>query len=389
MTASADKTCKLWDEAGNVQKTFKLQDKTVDYMQMGCVYINEQMASISFNGDINLFDADKEQPTTVFRGHMKPISTIAISGDTVVTGSGDTTVLVWDSQTHDPAKSRRAVGKKLHGSIVSGSVIHDGKVYTCSMDDTIACTTLSTGDLTILGKVSGGPNGICFMQNHLVVTTNKGIYVLTLDGEEKSKVATTYTPTCCATNGTVLTVGSKPKVTLYSMKAGKLEQIEEIAEHKVQVTALAWSADGKRFASADSGREIMLWDYDGKVKMLSGPGKMAFHTASVKCLAFSPSGKSLASGSLDTSVMTWEVENLSNRKKELGAHLGGVNCVGWLSEGEVVTGGQVCTTTLAVRPSMAVLYSTFIFFIKIHKYHRTPRSAPTWWLDNVYFRSKN
>ena len=343
-TASADKTCKIFEaDSGKVVQTFALPDKTVDYMQMGCAYVGERPVSVSFNGDVNIFDAAKEAPTAVLRGHVKPVTALAVDGDVVVTGSSDPSILIWDSQAHDPTKSRRPKAKKMHSSVVSCATTHKGKLYTAGMDDTIAVTDLATNELSIIGKVSGGPNGLCVLQDHLVVSTNKGVYVLGLDGEEKSKLSTTWTPTCAATNGQVLAVGSKPKLFLFALKGGKLTELEVADHHKdKQITALAWSKDGSRLASGDAGREILVWEFDGKLKVLSGPGQMAFHTAGIKSLAFNPSGSHIASASIDTNVIAWSTAALGAKKVKVSqAHLGGVNVVDWLSDKEIVTGGQV------------------------------------------------
>eukprot|EP01059_Diplonema_ambulator_P015693 TRINITY_DN26879_c0_g1_i1.p1 TRINITY_DN26879_c0_g1~~TRINITY_DN26879_c0_g1_i1.p1 ORF type:complete len:601 (+),score=251.37 TRINITY_DN26879_c0_g1_i1:34-1836(+) len=342
LTASADKTVKLWDvESKKCLQTFKLQDKSVDYMQVACAYVNDVMCSVGLNGDLNIFAEGQEQPKAVLRGHAKPVTAIAVDGETVVTCSSDPAILLWANKTHAPEKSRRPAAKKMHGSAISGAVITDGKVFTCSMDDTIAVTSLDSAELTLLpNKVSGGPNGIVVMGGNLVITTNKGIYVMSKEGEELSKVATSYTPSCCATNGKVLLVGSKEKkVFLYAMKGTKLEQIEEIAEHKAAITAVAWSHDGSKFATGDQSREILMWEYTGSVKMLSGVGGMCYHNQCIKSLAFSPSGKRLVSGSIDTHVIVWELEKETRMKKEY-AHLGGVNTVAFLSEDEVLSTGQ-------------------------------------------------
>ncbi|KAJ9459374.1 hypothetical protein DIPPA_28810 [Diplonema papillatum] len=340
-TASADKTVRLWDvESRKCVKVLKLEDSTVDYMQLGCVFLGDKVISVGYNGDVNVFD--ESGAATVLRGHSKAVTALAVDGQTVVTCSSEPAVLIWADQTHSPKLSKRAKAKKTHGSVVSGAVIQGDKVYTCAMDDTIACTSLATGDLSLFSqKVSGGPNGMVMMDGHLVVTTNKGIFVLTPEGEEKTKVSTTYTPSCCATNGKVLVVGAKEKkAVLYAMKGGKLEELETVPDaHKAAVTSVAWSKDGSRFATGDAGREVLLWEYAGGLKNVSGPGEMAYHTQTIKCMAFSPSGKFLATGSVDSSVFVWNLE-AKTRAKVMDAHLGGINCINWLSETEVISAGM-------------------------------------------------
>jgi WD40 repeat protein len=72
---------------------------------------------------------------------------------------------------------------------------------------------------------------------------------------------------------------------------------------KDPVKALAWSRDGRLIAST-AGNEIHIWEPEtGKLKTaLKG------HEKAVSALAFHPDGQTLASGSDDTTVRLWDVE---------------------------------------------------------------------------------
>ena len=315
-------------------------------MQMGITYVKDSPVSVTFNGDINVFGSGST-PVKVLRGHMKPINTLTITKcGAVVSASSDPSVLVWADGARDSEKSTRPAAKKMHGSVISASTQVGDNVITVSLDDTVGVTNLKSGEFKLLGnKVSGGPNGVTVAGANLVITTNKGIFVVSPDtAEEKSKVATSFTPTCCAASasGKFVVVGAKEKkFVVYAVKGDKLEQVAEVADqHKAAITAVAWGGDSK-FATADSSREIMTWEYADSVKQSTGPGDMAYHTAAVKCLSFSPDGKHLASGSVDTHVLVWNLADKSRIKQE-AAHLGGVNAIGWNSANEVITAGQVC-----------------------------------------------
>jgi WD40 repeat protein len=66
------------------------------------------------------------------------------------------------------------------------------------------------------------------------------------------------------------------------------------------VSAVAWSPDGKRIASAS--REMQVWNAVNGRKIITYQG----HSNSVYAVAWSPDGKHIASASADKTVQVWE-----------------------------------------------------------------------------------
>jgi len=66
------------------------------------------------------------------------------------------------------------------------------------------------------------------------------------------------------------------------------------------VSAVAWSPDGKRIASAS--REVQVWDATDGGNVFTYRG----HSGAVLAVAWSRDGKRIASGSEDETVQVWE-----------------------------------------------------------------------------------
>ena len=80
MTASADKTCKLWDfESGTVTHTFKTCDKPkISDMQVTCLWLGDYLLSVSLSGRINYWKIGEENPVRVITGHKKSIMDMTV-----------------------------------------------------------------------------------------------------------------------------------------------------------------------------------------------------------------------------------------------------------------------------------------------------------------------
>ena len=71
--------------------------------------------------------------------------------------------------------------------------------------------------------------------------------------------------------------------------------------HGDYVSALAWSPDGKRIASASGDHSVQVWDASDGSHALIYRG----HNVDVSALAWSPDGRYLASGDIDGSAQIW------------------------------------------------------------------------------------
>jgi len=87
------------------------------------------------------------------------------------------------------------------------------------------------------------------------------------------------------------------------LEAQHLDLVVQVG-HTREIGEVAFSPDGKTFASGSNDNTIKLWSVDGgrEIKTLSG------HADWVWAVAFSSDKKTLASGSLDKTIKLWNVE---------------------------------------------------------------------------------
>jgi WD40 repeat protein/tRNA A-37 threonylcarbamoyl transferase component Bud32 len=89
-------------------------------------------------------------------------------------------------------------------------------------------------------------------------------------------------------------------VTIWNPVDGK--QRIELKGHTGAINALAYSADGKRLATASNDKTVKLWDIADGTELFTLSG----HTDRVLCVAFSPTGRHVVSGGADRTARVWD-----------------------------------------------------------------------------------
>lgn len=345
MTSSADKTAKVWDaETGKCIATYTI-GTTIEDQQLGCLWVGEDLITISLNGFLNFLDLENPgaPPKKIIRGHNKLITSLTYDPVSKSLFSGDfgARMLQWDIST---GESDLFSGSE-HGSQVTDLAVSKGSLFSISMDDTLKISSIEArtwGDSIKLDlqplSLAVDPNGsfaiVCGLNSILVIKDRK-IASTTEVKYQTSSVAV-------SPDGTQVSVGSKDnKIYVYSISGSTLTLSDTLTEHRGEVSSVQYSPDGKYLASSDSNREIIVWE-NGK-RIVSG---WVFHTAKVSAIAWSPNSVRIASVGVDGNLFVWNVQQPNVRAQVKKAHYGGGNVVVWVSDEVIASGGQDCAIKL-------------------------------------------
>ncbi|XP_074085893.1 WD repeat-containing protein 1 [Macrotis lagotis] len=343
LSASGDKTSKIWDVgASSVVSTFNMGSNVLD-QQLGCLWQKDHLISISLSGYINYLDKNNpNKPLRVIKGHSKSIQCLTVHKNGgksyIYSGSHDGHINYWDSETGE----NDSFAGKGHTNQVSRMTVDEAdQLVSCSMDDTVRYTNLIQRDysgqsvvkLDIQPKcVAVGPGGyavvVCIGQI-VLMKDQKKCFTIDDPGYEPEVVAVHPSGSTAAVGG------ADGNVRLYSLQGTTLKHEDKLLEAKGPVTDLAYSHDGAFLAVCDASKVVTVFSVaDG----YSENNVFYGHHAKIVCIAWSPDNEHFASGGMDMMVYVWTLSDPETRVKIQDAHrLHHVSSLAWLDEHTLVT----------------------------------------------------
>ncbi|MEM8504278.1 MAG: caspase family protein [Cyanobacteria bacterium P01_D01_bin.1] len=344
VSASGDKTLRLWDLSGNpVSKPFVGHSGSI--WSVAFSPDGNQIVSGSRDKTLRLWDLSGNLIGEPFVGHSGSVLSVAFSpnGNQIVSGSGDNTMRLWDLSGNPigvPFTSHRssvwAVAFSPDGSqIVSGSGDKLVRLWSLSgnlitapffgHNDSVLSVAFSaegnqiasgSGDNTVrLWNLLGNPIGEPFL------------------GHSDSVRSVAFS----SKEGWIASSSDDKTLRLWDSSGNPIG--EPFIGHGDSVQSVAFNPRENQIVSGSGDRTVRLWDLSG-----NPIGKPFFgHNGSVQSVAFNPKGDQVVSGSSDNTIRLWDLSG-NPVGKPFVSHDGSVLSVAFSPQGDRFVSGSEANT---------------------------------------------
>jgi serine/threonine protein kinase len=275
-------------QSSHVEKISIFKELKGHTSSVNCLAISpdgKTLVSGSADNSVRLWEFATGKALKTLTGHTSYVNTIAITpdGKTLVSGSADTTIKLWDLASGKELKTLRG----HQGFVNSLDISPDGRILaSVSADKTIKLWDLAKG--TIIRTLKGHDNYV----NALVFSP---------DGQS------------------LFSGGADSIIQQWEVNTGK--EVRAFRGHTSYVNALAISTDGKTLISSSADKTIKAWD----LISLAQPRTLTGHTSFVNAIALKPDGKTLISSSGDQTFKVWDLET-DKVKQTLTGDEKDINC---------------------------------------------------------------
>ena len=303
LTASRDKTAKLWDAAsGKLLASFDHQDWI---LHAAFSSDGSRILTASADKTAGLWDTASGKLMSSFP-HLRGVNYAAFSPDDarILTASKDNTAKLWD------AASGKLIAFFDHQDEVShGTFSPDGaRILTASRDETAKLWDAASGKLIASFDHQGSVNDAAFSPDGTRILTASADHSAKLWDAVSGKLIASFdhqgsvNDAAFSPDGTrILTASADKTAKLWDAASGKL--IVSF-NHQDEVLRAAFSADGSRVLTAGKDKCAKLWD-----AALGKPISSLVHQDTVENAAFSANGARVLTASTAHTVTLWDASS--------------------------------------------------------------------------------
>jgi WD40 repeat protein len=276
-----------------------------------------------------------------FTGHKSAVNAVALAPDgrTVVSGSSDHTLKLWDV----------AAGKELHTFTGHGSEVStvafapDGRTaLSASYGETPKLWDVATGKQLSFFVDAAHINSIAFAPDGRTAISGGydglKLWDLATGRASRTSIGSAVIGVAFSPDGRAALLGGAT-LRLWDVAAARL--LRTFNGHASTVSAVAFASDGRTALSGSDDRTLKLWDVATGKELRSFTG----HTSKVGAVAFAPDGRTVLSGSNDSTLMLWDVAT-GRRLRTFAGHFAPVYAVAFSPDGRTALSGSADRTLM-------------------------------------------
>lgn len=247
------------------------------------------VATVYANGTVEVWDLknpDRANGTMLVEGHAMLAATGEIfdQGKQLMTSAGDNTTRIWNVERGTHVQKLTGTGYRGTAAVSWRADQETAVVITGSDDRMIPARLWNI-------KKDGDPISVPLLADYA-------------EARLKDMIGRRHAGTA---NG-----GDAAEVLLATVRR---DQAGQIRRRIPDVTAIAFSTDGKQFVIGDSSGQCFLYKFDADPLMPRQVVSFHAHGAAVQCAAYLPDGQSLITADIDGEVVMWDSRDGKNKYK--------------------------------------------------------------------------
>ncbi|KAJ3124884.1 POC1 centriolar protein A [Nowakowskiella sp. JEL0407] len=272
-------------------------------------------------------------------GHRNAVRSVAISkdGNSIVSGSEDHSIKVWDAKTGEEIRSLSGHDDYVNAVAVS----HEGCLVVSGSEDALTkIWNLHTGkEIRTLSGHENWINSVAISVDGSLILSGSDDKTVKLWNRTTGYLVHTFSGHrdwvyAVAICGRLIVSGSKDRtVKLWSVNTGK--ELRTLKGHSGAVRSVAVGDHGNLIVSGSEDKTLKVWDTNSGEEM----GVLIGHTNWVTSVAISHDESLIVSGSDDATVKLWDVNTFSVIRNWTG-HSDWVNSVAINSNENLIVSGS-------------------------------------------------
>jgi ribosome assembly protein 4 len=302
----------------------------------------DRFASSSKDHTVKIWNATSRRMVCSISGHTDSVECVRWGGSGLLyTASRDRTIRVWILENNTRPKIVRVLSG--HGHRVNSLALSCDYVCRTGAFSHANATFATREEMFEAAKTryeafrNGAGEGATTNSQSSTSSSSSSSSSSSGDGDGDGKTAAEGEDRLAFSSASERMVSASDDFTIFMWDPEHSKKpVGRMTGHVQAINHIAFSPDGRYFASASFDRKVKVWDgRTGKfVATLSG------HVASVYQVCWSADSRLIVTASKDGTVKVWSLRNLKKAKFTLPGHLDEVYAVDWSPNGQRVCSGS-------------------------------------------------